>query len=131
MPAFKRKGKTFITEHYVKEKYLDVFVKVIASYVAFKRKNDKHNNFLRYLERADEIGIWADPRGLYVTAGMSLPKTPIEWKKLDIDMETIQNVLMAMHDAYQDYGENCGYNYSFKIVLNENTFCKIAALYKI
>lgn len=131
MPKLKRKGKTFVTEHYIDQSALDDITSVIGEVIVYKRSKDKHGTFLRSLELLDEISLWADPRGVFWTYGQSLPKTPIAWNNLNVSRDTIQRILMCMKDAYDEHGQDCPPSYHFKIILNEQTLQKITLIFQL
>ncbi len=131
MAKLKRKGSTFVTEHYASEETLTAIIVVLQKLIAYKRSKDEQGNFLRYLQNAEEMSIWADPRGLFFTGSRTLPKTPIPWKNLNVDPETIKTLLMGLLDIFQEYGDDCNPSYHFRVVLNEHTFQKITAIYLV
>lgn len=109
----KRRGKTFVTHHYIPHDMCAALYKAFTHY-AHKLHSWEHHA----LSFTKEISCWADPRGILFYFGQgALPRVPYDWSEFGLTDEEIHAILFGMKKCYEQYGEHCK-DRQFKIVLN-------------
>lgn len=129
----KRKGKTFITEHYVhNQKTLDALNEIMIAWMS--RQAELNPDWCSFMsDRVDEISIWAEPKGMFCGFGHSSPNNYnlVRWSDIPVDDDTVARVLVGLKDVFLEYGKECPPNYNFKVILNESTFHDIIKMFKV
>lgn len=138
MAKMKRKGKTFVTEHYIDEKYHEEVKTLVSAWISkkfdeYELRNKPTTVLERTLATATEISLWADPRGVYIAWGnSSLLSTPaMSWNKLGVERELIIHVLVMLYEVFEKYGDQCGGTTKFKVVLNEKLYSDISLMFSL
>lgn len=131
MPKVRRKGKTFVTEHYIKDqKTLDALNDIMVAWIGRESEKDSDRLVFR-IQNASEISVWAEPQGVFCAFGHSSPNSHylIGWDKIGVDDETIATALIGLKDLFLEHGKECPSSHSFKVILNESTFHDIMKMF--
>jgi len=127
MAAKKRRGKTFITEHYADAQTVNALNK---AFMEIAPQLDKFA--INSLKSKKEISVWADPRGMFFYFGHGqLPRLPQAWSIFTtLTDQDISTILFGMKKAFELYGTLAGSG-QFKIILNEDAVEDIATMLEL
>lgn len=94
----KRKGKTFVTEHYVAPDLVEAFNKALVDFVPS-----------RYPTHCpDELNAWADPAGMLIKTAYGkwiMDYDLIPWKHFpSLNEQDIASILMGCYHVYNIHG---------------------------
>ena len=114
----KRKGKTFVTEHYVTPDLVEVFNKALVDFVPSTYP----------IHCPDELNVWADPAGILIKAihaKWDMDCDLIPWKQFpSLNEQDIAFLLTGCDHVYNIHGVT-------KIRLNDTVMRDLKAMMEI
>lgn len=125
MAKLRRKGKTFVSEHYLSEEGLDALNSAVMELFGTFESNDPMSMF-RGICLGQQVFVWVDPRGLYASTDHS------DWSSYDlypwgllsgVNDATIKSCFIACVEVTRKYGTDVR-----KICMNDSCVSDLVAM---
>ena len=115
--VLKRRGKSFISEHYVDSEVMDMIIPIVVEHITKGRMSEYA---MSRLKKYRELSVWADPRGLAFYVGHGKMPIPVPWEDLGLSDEDVMKIMMEMARVFNEhYKKTEEIPNTFKILVND------------
>lgn len=113
----KRRGKFFVTEHYLDEETRQACNDVLVKAFVYYSQMDNHWVCSLF---DDEVSFWADPSNIELFHGHSAALSEkVRWDELGVADEEFVGVMSGLREVYEMYGTSSNDTYqTFKVIFN-------------
>lgn len=113
----KRKGKFFVTEHYLDEETKKACNDVLVKAFIHLSGKDEHNANMLF---KNEVSFWGDPSALELYFGHSSSLSDkIPWDELGVGDEEFSRMMVGLRNVYDEHGPADDTSRTFKVIFND------------
>lgn len=122
----KRKGKTFVTEHYLQPDTVGLITEILVE--LYNVTEAKGKRLFVY----DELMVWVDIQGFrYATSRWKSIAVTVPWRTLKVSHDDRVKLFTDFSRVYDAYGGACDDPQSFHVKLNEDTIHRVNDLFSL